>query len=58
MNFKLYMLYDLSGEFGELVSAVDTIEIDCSFVEGIIEINDSDDVDDENELVEMINNVD
>ena len=43
-------------EIVKLVSVVDTYEIECSFVEGIIEFNVSDD-DDENKLVEMINNV-
>ena len=49
---------DFSVQISEIFSGVDTNEPDCSFVNRIIEINVSDDVDDENELIEMINNVD
>ena len=49
---------DLSVEVGEIFSVVETYELDCSVVEVGIELDISDDVDDEMELVVMINNVD
>ena len=48
---------DDSVEIVKIVSVVDTNEPDCSFVQGIIEFNISEDDDDENELIEMVNNV-
>ena len=39
---------DFSVQIGKIISVVDTNEIDCSFVEGIIEINVWNDVDDDN----------
>ena len=39
---------DFSVQMGKIISNVDTNEIDCSYVEGIIEINVWNDVDDEN----------
>ena len=45
---------DFSVQIGEICSGVDTNEIDCSFVDGFIEVNVSDDVVDQIMFLEKI----